>query len=215
MAFLFSTKTGGGNLVKIPSSLLAILFLVSSIAAKDDTDKEFRVFANQIGIAVGEAGGSGFSYRHWFKNRYGFQVTAFYGSAREYYTNSSASDGGISGTTAFWGNDIGFLGLYSIRTWGHHLRTLVCMGGSFQSSGDIDNREITIDSIRYHYNPGYQYPLMGVDENIKIGNGIGFELFLWRFSFTLMPGIRYGYSFSKNRYLSPYGSVEAGLFFAW
>jgi hypothetical protein len=201
-------------MIRMIIALVMATLVFSGVAGEYHPDT-LRKFNHQIGIAVSDAGGEGFSYRHWFENRYGLQVSILHVSGRDYYINSSGGEGVVSGSTAFWSNHIGFLGLYQINSWGHHLRALVCMGAAYASLGDIDNRDITVDSTRYRYIPAGGLDYAKVDESVNFDSGIGFELFLWRFSFTLMPGIRYGYSFSEKKYLSPCSSVEAGLFFAW
>jgi hypothetical protein len=181
-------------------SIFIILFPATALFP-EEAEPVLHKYSNQAGIAVGFTSGVGFSYRKWFHDKYGIQVTGFYFSRNGEYR------GRLIGNDTTWWESVGIMGLYNFHDW-KHARALLYAGTSYSSYAKICKERVLIDSLYYDY-----INSSDIFKRFTIGSGIGFDANLWRFGVNCMAGVRFGYSFVEHNVVIPDFTLETGVFY--
>jgi hypothetical protein len=180
-------------------NLCIALFVAAAFS--EGAEPVLHKFSNQAGIAVGYTGGAGLSYRKWYHDKYGIQMTGFFSSRKDEYR------GTMTGYDKHWRANAGVLGLYNCYDW-KFARALLYAGTSFYSESYRESERIMIDSVYYPYS---EYS--DLTGTWTIGSGIGFDVNWWRLGVSCMTGVRFGYSFSDAEIMLPDITFDCGIFF--
>ncbi len=171
--------------------IAAVSFLVVPLRAQEQADLP----SHSIGAAAGFVSGVGISYRHWFENTYGYQVTL-----APYY-NRESSTGGQSLQSAFLSlglnalkvyrvaevvNFYGYAGVHYLLDYNEHL-SFADPGSSSDKSSTTEHRAI-------------------------VGLGPGIDIHFWRLSVDLGIGVAARIEGTGNFGIQPTG--EIALYYA-
>jgi len=159
------------------------------VHAQDTTAEDENLSTHYIGAAAGFVTGYGLSYRHWFNDKNGAQITLGpYVNFQDNSTEASVSLG-LTGLRALYlapvANLFGYYGAHYFFSY--------------------DDRNITGPNA-FEENPNS-------DHWIIAGLGSGIDIHAWRLSFNLMTGLAtytaFGESFSINI------TGETALYYRW
>ncbi len=204
-----------------------LLTMVSLVIAETDDDSSRTEFSkagtqrytHYLGGAAGYTSGLGLSYRHWFGNNWGFQITGF-PWYREYTypeddNNSYGSESLISGEKTETMASFGVLFLKNLADV-KYVRFLGYAGGNtfYQyDKSDYVKAERTYDyDLDRYINDTVHVDKTYKSKKVTLGLGAGAEWYLWRFGFHLLLGFAGSHDFeSGSNAVMP--TVEGGVHF--
>jgi hypothetical protein len=179
--------------------IILIIFTLFSFAF---AEPDSSCFANQIGIS-GTDGGGGVSYQRWINDSYGIRCAGFFSSRKTIFREE------VTGQDLTWSHEFGLKVIRKIKKWKYVTGTSY-VSLDYISEGSSDDERVTIDSVTYPY----QYSKTIIDE-LTLGNGVGLDFKLWRFSLSIMVGVRIGYSFAEVEVITPSPSLGLGIFYCF
>jgi len=153
---------------------LASVFMAAPLHAEADPGgpvkaaEETSRKANNLGFAVGYLSGYGFSYRHWFPSKNGYQLTFL---PMAFFSDESA----------FFNTSLGVLGLRSFYQTGRS--NFFGYYGGHYNFNYIRTREVN-DS----FTPVKRYSNKQQGHSLLAGAGMGFEVHFWILNYSLMLG---------------------------
>ena len=175
---------------------ICLLIVFAACLQSAVADDSFPIlYTHEIGFAAGYTTGYGLSYRQWFHNGYGVQLTC-----GPYYDKSgSTTNGSVS---------LGLTGLRMLSATGN-LNLYLYLSGHWLYN--------YTDQIVQWYDYNYEYPydqsVVMVTHDFYFGFGPALDIHGRRISFNIMTGLRYNTDFNSNFHIGP--TIESALYFAF
>lgn len=199
-------------------SLFTVPFAAGNITPENVEEATYssttrKRYSNYIGFAAGFISGYGLSYRRWVNDNWGFQINLlplYY--ERHYHDDYEFHeiDSGYS--------DVGHLSLGAIFirkiSDGKYTRFSLYAGTNLQTEYEKYDYYYTLNewdsqsqsSLNNIVHDKGKY----VENKVTAGAGMGFEWYIWRFSFTIMTGLLGAYAIEKESYQAN-PSIEGGV----
>ncbi len=140
---------------------------------------------HNIGMAAGFLSGYGFSYRHWFPSKNGYQLTLI-------------PAGKVTENEGYFNSSLGLIGLRSLHE-SENTNFFGYYGAHYNFVYRNENRNYYGGSI---YSEAYDYTQ--TTHSLYSGLGVGFEIHFWSLNYSLMAG--YAANFTREQIIDPHGN---------